>query len=231
MEIKVLGDGELGSVIAKILNVEALEEDGINKIKNCVIFNCTPANALPSIIKYQPKFIINCCKGVYKGKFPSDYLHNDNNLVSIGGYYKAKHIIDERTPIYVGGNLDPQILDIIKKVFNIKGLSNSSKNMEMAGVLKNVYLLDYSLKFEEIKKEILDHNLLDNQSLQAFTDDYKNCVEHQTRNYLFGKMFYENHNITDSIEKLGLVEGYNALSHIKIDTPLINKIKKLYEKK
>jgi len=229
MEIKVLGNGELGSVIAQLLGVEALGASSIAKIKDCVIFNCTPAEALPEITKHQPDFIINCCKGVYQGKLPSDYLHNNNRLVSIGGYYKARHLANEKVSIYVGGNLETEILNIIKRIFNIRGASDNARNIELAGILKNIYLLDYSLKFEDIIKEISDHNLLDDQALEAFIDDYKKCIKYQSRNYLFGKIFHQTKKV-DHINELGLVEGYNSLPHISLDTPLVNKIKKMYKK-
>ena len=229
MEVKVLGNGELGSVISQLLKVEALGANQITSIKNCIIFNCTPAEALPEITKHQPDFIINCCKGVHQGKLPTDYLYNNNRLVSIGGYYKGRDLTNAKLPIYVGGNLQEEILDIIKKIFSIEGTSNNSRNIELAGILKNIYLLDYSLKFEDILKEISDHNLLDEQALRAFIDDYKKCIEYKSRNYLFGKIFHQTNKV-DHLSELGLVEGYNSLDHITLDTPLVNKIKKMYKK-
>lgn len=229
MGIKVLGNGELGSIISKLLNVEALEEDGIHKIKDNIIFNCTPSEALPHITKHQPSFVINCCKGVLNGKLPSDYLQGNNKLVSIGGYYKARHLNEGRVPVYVGGDLEDEILDIINKIFDIQGTTNNSKNIELAGILKNVYLLDYSLSFDDIILEIKEHNLLDDTSLQAFIEDYQKCIKHESRNYLFGKIFHQTKN-TNHLNELGLVEGYNSLPHITLDTPIIKKIKKLYKK-
>lgn len=229
MEIKVLGNGELGSVISQLLEVKALGPNNITEIKNCVIFNCTPAEALPKIALHQPDFIINCCKGAYQGKLPSDYLHNNNRLISIGGYYKAKHLANEKVPIYVGGNLQQEILDIIKKIFNIQGTSDNARSIELAGILKNIYLLDYSLKLDDVLQEIANHNLLDQPSLKAFIEDYQKCIAHESRNYLFGKIFHKTKNV-DHINDLGLVEGYNSLDHISLDTPLINKIKTMYKK-
>jgi|GEM_PF-6369297 len=229
MGLKVLGNGELGSIIAKLLNVQALEAHNIHEIKDNIIFNCTPSEALPHISKHRPAFIINCCKGVLNGKLPSDYLKENTKLVSIGGYYKARHLNEGKVSVYVGGDLETEVLDIIKQIFDIKATSDNSKNIELAGILKNLYLLDYSLNFDDVIQEIKDHNLLDDTSLQAFIEDYQKCIEHKSRNYLFGKIFHQTKN-TDHLNELGLVEGYNSLPHITLDTPLIQKIKRLYKK-
>ncbi|MGQ4874281.1 MAG: hypothetical protein ACP6IY_09455 [Promethearchaeia archaeon] len=186
-EIKIIGKGKLGKSINKITKWEFIDRNNLQEINNLIVINCTPASALPKISKYKPKYIINCCKGMYKGKTASDYFKK--NITSIGGFYKHQNIKNKLT-VYIS-KTPIKIKKELEKVFNLKEVISTSKQIEMSGVIKNLLLI-YHTKF----------------CVESFLDDFQECINYGSRNEKFSKMFFKyNYPLKYIKEKLGTIEG------------------------
>jgi len=198
MVVKILGYGELGKAFHKLFpQATIITENNLEEINNSIVINCTPASALPEISKYTPKHIINCCKGMIDNKTASDFFEN---ISSIGGYYKA-NIITENLLLRVSREIPDEILNYLKQYITIVRINNSAKEVEMAGVIKNVLLL-FNTQFSQ----------------DAFIHDYNGCIFNGSRNQKFSQLFFNDKKSVKEIEKdLGLIEGISISKQVLSD--------------
>lgn len=225
--MKILGNGELGSMLSKVFQIPVINRKNMKEIENSIIINCTPASALPEISQYNPKLIINCCKGIYKNKTTSDYFPN-TEIISVGGYYKAKYIPIRKQNIYLSSTNNINVVKFLSNYFNVCYTKASSKEIEMSGVLKNIYLLGHE-KYPSnyiLDEVITEEHLTNNEAISSFIADFVGCKLYGSRNAEFSTLFYKHKNSIKLIQsKLKLIEGLNALNNYECNSSIIQSIR------